>query len=359
MITPASLVAPLLLGSVALLAGAAPGTAAPPGPTDPAVFGEEFGSLTPHETPFDGALAERVAGLTGVPESQLVAVELLGGTASHKNEDGEEEEVGVTALVVPMGDSPETGSVGVAIDAEGRVIAVALFGTPEFDEDRNGYWESFRWQFKAPGGMSRTQPLEGALTPEEIDAHADAVFDEGLTSGTVADAMLYRHRYIMRENSARFTTLDKMRGRGEAPTGDWLRDWAGSLGWVGTIAEEMEPLIGPAAAGVYEESARRGHEQLIGAAEVADGGSPPQAVNGALRGLYRNSCMACHDTEDHPLGDRTLYFDLRDRIIADIRTDLGDVGMDVWGPRDGVRRIAKDAAVRVRAALLLLGTLEE
>jgi hypothetical protein len=257
-------------------------------------------------------------------------------------------DVSLRIAVVALQDG---GRLAVAVDDQGIVRATGLWGTPSFDSDADGTWETFCFQFHGRPLLLRAE--------ETLDPVAAEGYWADLQRDTSPDAeiarALYRHRLLMASNGQLLRATMRRTARGDLPPWDWFRKWKEIYGEVGALSEPLRGLIGDRAAerhhALAEETSRR-LEAVLAAVSTQE----PSSVRSLLSGEFsREACAACHGITSERLGGEGIHDGIRRRLRElGVRHDLGRVGRDLWGV-PGQEDNSERVAVGFKTCFLLLG----
>lgn len=246
------------------------------------------------------------------------------------------------------------GVVGLAVLPDGAVQGVALWDAQDFEEDPSGAWAVFTEQL-GPTRQNIAVPVGAQPSAAEVDALV-AELEDAPGEDAVLMRVLYVQRRKMRENSFRFTALGRSKDRGEFPPSGWFAEWADNYSDLASNAAPLTALLGDDVGTRYVELARQGEELLRTGAEALDAGDR-RAFESATRGLYKQTCQACHRLQSDALGGQLYNQLLRGGLTElGVRSDLLRVGVDLWTvPEQAARsqEVADGVAALLTAAARL------
>ena len=220
------------------------------------------------------------------------------------------------------------GVVGLAVSPSGTVPGIGLWDAQDFEEDPGGGWSVFAEQF-GPTRQRISIAAEAQPSVSEVQALlAELEQAEGADAALVR--LLYEQRRRMRENSFRFTSMGRTRDRGELPSAAWFLEWAENYSALAANAGPLIEVLGPLDGARYLELSRAGEASLRAGAEARTAGDQ-SGLGSAVRGLYKQTCQACHQMNSEALGG-PLYEQLLGGGLAEfgVRSDLLRVGVDLW-----------------------------
>jgi hypothetical protein len=255
------------------------------------------------------------------------------------------------ALRIAVVAVPDGGRLAVAVDDAGIVRATGLWGTPSFDADADGAWETFCFQFH---GRPLTLRAEETLDPEAAARYWAELEHDPSPQAEVTRA-LYRHRLLMASNGQLLRATMRRTARGDLPPWDWFRQWKEINAEVGTLSEPLRGLIGDRASERHHHLAEETSTRLEGI-RAAVATQESRGVRALLSGEFsRETCAACHGITSELLGGEAIHDGIRRRLRElGVRHDLGRVGWDLWGV-PGQEDTSQRVAGAFKACFLLLG----
>lgn len=340
--------------AVAGLVPADPSHAFPFDPSDdaPPDFATDLGvhveGLVPME-PIPKDLLRRVAKRIGESTSFLGGARLYRGSIMDRSTGASVEGRFAEITLRSHGDVRLVLGIGPGGDA----LGIALWGTPEIDEDPTFRWSAFAGQLRnltRGAGLS----LETDAKESAPEAWKRALKKVPSKERPLASALV-DHRHLMRGNTQMLGQFFMLQRAGSMPSLDWIERNEKRFLELDKLAKK---LVGALSSSYLEAHGKGAQEALLIFRDMKTAAAEGDEafLRGGFMGRLRSNCASCHGFQP-PSGEA----DMRQSLI----TRLGEYGLpegllrldyDV-APLDGADRseakLAQAFASAMRGALLL------
>jgi hypothetical protein len=316
--------------------------------SDPVELGHHLELALAALQPLDGdsEVQDEMADFVGLDLEVLESLQVYSAQATPKAGRAQPMRVAVLSLAADVA----SAFLALAVRENGSVASAAVFGSPTFDGDALA-WRFYCEQFTRPGKLAAV--LDSLETADQLEVE-DRVAELG-----AAEKSLYRLRQQMLANGYYSTQVFALTNKGDQPSAALLKNWQSNFQALHDSAEGLSAFLGSEALPAFREAARAGRQHVERAGQ-AYAETKAEAAQQALAKINEVSCNRCHSIRSDALGPRqTIYNSLLGKLDSlGARTDLAQVGLDVWAV-PGQEELSQKIALRAKAILLVLGAMQD
>ncbi len=309
-------------------------------------LGLEVRPIEPLVDPIPQAALTRVADHVGRPVAELGGARLFTGAIRRSVQ-----EEPCDLVVMPLSGPARGGRLTFAA-RDGVLLALAIHGALDFDEDPMGRWSAFLLQAQSSWAKEPRKVVLASMSAREVDALLARLERPADEEQRLARALV-RQRMAMRKNAS----LNILLGQHRLPRADWLADLCREMEGVARLSKDLTALLGPEGVRRHGELASElsaAYADLQSLLEAGPEAGPAELKTDLdeLGGRMGETCSGCHRSTAGEKDWRALVSERRGQL--ELGGTVLRVGYDVAPALGDDGKASSEIADKLRAGLLLL-----